>query len=117
APKEATWQRVAVPPLDTRKVEVTNVVNPLFERPKKNFGIGQNVQPKRDLSWFVRWPKYIRIQLQKEILHKRLKGPPPINQLIMAVDKATARQLLKLLEKYSPENPIAKTQRLKARRQ
>lgn len=76
---------------------------------------GQNVQPKRDLSRFVRWPKYIRIQRHKAVLQKRLKIPPPINQFSQALDKHTAQQLFKLLEKYRPENPIAKIQRLKAK--
>merc|ERR1712178_411845 len=49
------------------------------KRPK-NFGIGQDIQPKRDLSRFVAWPKYIRLQRQKAILFQRLKVPPPINQ-------------------------------------
>merc|ERR1711879_463566 len=34
----------------------------LFEKRPKNFGIGQDIQPKRDLTRFVRWPKYIRMQ-------------------------------------------------------
>lgn len=34
----------------------------LFEKNPRNFRIGGNIQPKRDLTRFVRWPKYIRIQ-------------------------------------------------------
>ncbi|ETN65128.1 60S ribosomal protein L7a [Anopheles aquasalis] len=112
--KVVSSKKVAAAPLATKKVEVKKVINPLFERRVKNYGIGQNVQPKRDLSRFVRWPKYIRIQRQKAILQKRLKVPPPINQFSQALDKPTAQQLLKLLEKYRPENPIVKAQRLKA---
>lgn len=74
---------------------------------------GQNVQPKRDLSRFVRWPKYIRIQRQKAVLQKRLKVPPPIHQFSQSLDKTTAVKLFKLLEKYRPESPLAKKQRLK----
>lgn len=74
---------------------------------------GQNVQPKRDLSRFVRWPKYIRIQRQKAVLQKRLKVPPPIHQFSQTLDKTTAVKLFKLLEKYRPESPLAKKQRLK----
>lgn len=81
----------------------------------KSIILGQNVQPKRDLSRFVRWPKYIRIQRHKAVLQKRLKIPPPINQFSQALDKHTAQQLFKLMEKYRPENPIAKIQRLKAK--
>lgn len=75
--------------------------------------LGQNIQPKRDLARFVRWPKYIRVQRQKAVLQKRLKIPPPINQFSQTLDKQTAVQLFKLLEKYRPESPLAKKQRLK----
>ncbi|KAL1377921.1 hypothetical protein pipiens_015928 [Culex pipiens pipiens] len=71
--------------------------------------------PKRNLFQFVRWPKYIRIQRHKAVLQKRLKIPPPINQFSQALDKHTAQQLFKLLEKYRPENPIAKIQYLWAK--
>lgn len=77
------------------------------------FILGQNIQPKRDLSRFVRWPKYIRVQRQKAVLQKRLRIPPPINQFTQTLDKQTAVQLFKLLDKYRPESPLAKTQRLK----
>ncbi|TMW40831.1 hypothetical protein DOY81_014089, partial [Sarcophaga bullata] len=79
----------------------------------ENFGIGQNIQPKRDLSRFVRWPKYIRVQRQKAVLQKRLKVPPPIHQFSQTLDKTTAVKMFKLLEKYRPESAIAKKQRLK----
>lgn len=61
----------------------------MFEKRTKNFGIGQTVQPKRDLSRFVKWPKYIRIQRQKSVLQKRLKVPPTINQFTQTLDKQT----------------------------
>lgn len=106
-------KKVAPAPLAVKKVEPKKVVNPLFEKRPKNFGIGQNIQPKRDLSRFVRWPKYVRVQRQRVILQKRLKVPPPINQFNQTVDKQTAVQLFKLLEKYRPESKLAKKQRLK----
>jgi len=89
--------------------------NPLFEKRPRNFGIGQDIQPKRDLSRFVRWPKYIRLQRQKSVLLQRLKVPPPINQFRTAVDRQTATQLFKLMDKYRPETRQAKKQRLAAR--
>lgn len=61
----------------------------------------------------MRWPKYIRVQRQKAVLQKRLKVPPPINQFSQTLDKTTAVKLFKLLEKYRPESPLAKKQRLK----
>jgi len=88
--------------------------SPLFEARKKNFGIGNNIQPKRDVTRFVRWPRYVQLQRKKRILMQRLKVPPTINQFTKTVDKATASTLFKLLDKYRPETRKAKTERLHA---
>lgn len=96
-------RKVAPAPLKSKAVEAKKVTNPLFEKRPKNFGIGQNIQPKRDLTRFLRWPKYVRLQRQKAVLLKRLKVPPSINQFKSAVDRQTASQLFKLLDKYRPE--------------
>jgi len=96
-------KKVAPAPLKSKQVEAKKVTNPLFEKRPKNFGIGQNIQPKRDLTRFLRWPKYVRLQRQKAVLLKRLKVPPAINQFSSAVDRQTASQLFKLLDKYRPE--------------
>merc|ERR1712055_519901 len=85
------------------------------EKRPKNFGIGQDIQPKRDLSRFVRWPKYIRLQRQKAIIMQRLKVPPPINQFTQALDRQTATQLFRLLDKYRPESKQEKKARLRLR--
>merc|ERR1712190_160553 len=108
-------KKVAAAPLAVKKPEAKRVVNPLFEKRPRNFGIGQDIQPKRDLSHFVRWPKYIRLQRQKAVLQKRLKVPPPINQFTQVVDKQTAKQFFKLLDKYRPESKQAKKETLRAR--
>merc|ERR1712227_599979 len=108
-------KKVAAAPLVARKVEQKKVVNPLFEKRPKNFGIGQDIQPKRDLSRFVRWPKYIRLQRQKAILFQRLKVPPPINQFTQTLDRQTATQLFRLLDKYRPEAKQEKKARLRLR--
>jgi len=76
---------------------------PLFVKRPRNFGIGNDIQPPRDLTRFVKWPKYIRLQRQKRILLKRLKVPGVINQFNKAVDKHTAAALFTFLEKYKPE--------------
>lgn len=55
----------------------------------------------------------MRVQRQKAVLQKRLKIPPPIHQFSQTLDKQNAVQLFKLLEKYRPESPLAKKQRLK----
>merc|ERR1712119_3158 len=87
-------------------------VNVLIEKRPKNFGIGSDVQPKRDQTRFVRWPKYVRLQRQKRILYQRLKVPPSINQFTQTLDQQTATQLFKLLHKYRPETKAEKKGRL-----
>jgi len=69
----------------------------------KNFGIGNNVQPSRDVTRFVRWPKYVRLQRQKRVLLKRLKVPPAINQFSNALDAHSAKVLFDFLDHYKPE--------------
>jgi len=85
----------------------------LFKKRPRNFRLGGDIQPKRDLTRFVKWPKYIRIQRQKRILMQRLKVPPTINQFTQTVEKNQAAKLLKLLSKYSPETRAEKKDRLK----
>merc|ERR1711939_200187 len=67
------------------------------------------------LSRFVRWPKYIRLQRQKVVLQTRLRIPPAINQFYSTLDRQTATQLFKLLDKYRPETKEAKKERLRER--
>ena len=50
--------------------------NPLFESTPKTFGVGNIPKPVKDLTRFVKWPKYIRTQRQKRVLRMRLKVPP-----------------------------------------
>ncbi|KAJ9151268.1 60S ribosomal protein L8 [Pleurostoma richardsiae] len=86
--------------------------NPLIEKRPKNFGIGQDIQPRRNLSRMVKWPEYIRLQRQKKILQLRLKVPPMIAQFQHVLDKNTAAQTFKLLNKYRPETKAEKKERL-----
>ena len=72
------------------------------------------MQPKRDLSRFVKWPEYVRLQRQKTILKMRLKVPPALNQFSRVLDKNNATQLFKLLNKYRPETKVEKKSRLTA---
>jgi len=108
-------KKVAAAPLAVTKVIEKKVKNPLFEKRPKNFSIGNDIQPRRDLSRFFKWPKYIRLQRQKAVLKSRLRIPPPLNQFSMALDKQTATQLFKLMDKYRPETKEAKKERLKER--
>ncbi|KAL4763063.1 clathrin adaptor complex small chain-domain-containing protein [Aspergillus foveolatus] len=88
--------------------------NPLIEKRSRNFGIGQDIQPKRNLGRFVKWPEYVRLQRQKKILNLRLKVPPSIAQFQNTLDRNTAAQTFKFLNKYRPETKVEKKERLHA---
>lgn len=85
----------------------------LFSKTPRSFGAGRFVRPKTDLTRFVRWPRYIRLQRQRAILKRRLKVPPAINQFSRALDKNQAANLFRLLAHYRPESRVEKTARLK----
>merc|ERR1711988_1449888 len=87
---------------------------PVWEKKPKNFGIGGDIQPRRELGRYVKWPKYVRIQRQRKILYQRLKVPPPINQFTNTLDKNLSINLFKLLYKYRPEDAAAKKERIAA---
>ncbi|KAF3444925.1 hypothetical protein FNV43_RR14618 [Rhamnella rubrinervis] len=93
------------------------VVNPLFEKRTKQFGIGGALPPKKDLTRFVKWPHVVQIQRKRRILKQRLKVPPALNQFTKTLDKNTATNLFKLLLKYRPEDKAAKKERLLKRAQ
>merc|ERR1712083_987644 len=100
---------------DPKKVaKAETPAGPVWEAKKRNFSIGGDIQPRRDLSRYVRWPKYIRIQRQRKILYQRLKVPPAINQFATSLDKNVSINLFKLLHKYKPEDKAEKKERLKA---
>jgi len=87
--------------------------NPLVEKRPRNFRIGGDIQPKRNLTRFVRWPQYIRLQRQKRILVQRIKVPPSIAQFQHTLDKSQYTQLERLCKKIKPESKQEKKQRLK----
>lgn len=86
--------------------------NPLSEKRTRNFGIGQDIQPVRNLSRYVRWPQYVQLQRQKKILNQRLKVPPALAQFQYTLDKNTATSLFKLLNSHKPESKAEKKERL-----
>ncbi|XP_036603083.1 60S ribosomal protein L7a-like [Trichosurus vulpecula] len=112
--KKAKGKKAAPAPAVVKKQEAKKVVNPLFEKQPKNFGMGQDIQPKKDLTQFVKWPRYIRLQRQSSILYKRLNVPPAINQFTQALDRQTAIQPLKMTHKYRPKIKQDKKQTLLA---
>merc|ERR1711892_624979 len=110
--KAKQGRRVAPPPSLIKKRKEAKESNPLFEKTPKSFGIGGDIQPKRDLTRFVKWPKYVRIQRQRAVLQKRLKVPPMVNQFSQCLDKQTAAAFFKLALKYKPESRAKKKAQL-----
>ncbi|CAI9766712.1 unnamed protein product [Fraxinus pennsylvanica] len=104
-------------PAGVSKKKAEKVVNPLFEKRSKQFGIGGALPPKKDLHRFVKWPQVVRIQRKKMILKQRLKVPPPIHQFSKTLDKNLATSLFKMLLKYRPEDRAEKKERLLKRAQ
>ncbi|KAK4719057.1 hypothetical protein AABB24_031404 [Solanum stoloniferum] len=100
-----------------KKPEKTKVVNPLFEKRPKQFGIGGALPPKKDVTRNVRWPRNVTLQRKKRILKMRLKVPPALNQFTKTLDKNLATNLFKMLLKYRPEDKAAKKERLVKRAQ
>jgi large subunit ribosomal protein L7Ae len=99
-----------------KKAKAPSVANPLMPSRPKSLRVGGDVRPKgRDLSRFVRWPRYVRLQRQKKILLQRLKVPPAIHQFSKTLDKNQASELFKLLVKYQPETKAAKEERLESK--
>jgi len=96
-----------------KKAPAAVVAKPLYEKKARNFSIGQDVPPKRDVTRFVRWPRYIALQRQKRVLQRRLKVPPTVNQFRRTLDTATRKDLFKLARKYTPENRKDRRARLR----
>ncbi|KAK3054133.1 60S ribosomal protein L8 [Extremus antarcticus] len=109
-----TGKKAAPAPFPATKAGVSKkqAKNPLIERRPRNFGIGNDIQPKRNLSRMVRWPEYVRLQRQRKILNMRLKVPPAIAQFAQTLDRNTAAQVFKFLNKYRPETKADKKERL-----
>jgi len=84
----------------------------MWDNKKPNYGIGGDIQPKRDVTHFVKWPRYILLQRKRRVLNLRLKVPPSINQFTNTVDTNTAANIFKLLNKYRPEEKTDKKKRL-----
>ena len=91
---------------------VKEPTDPRFVREPKNFGIGNAMMPKTPLNRYVKWPKYVRIQRQRQVKKKRLRVPPAINQFTKTMDKNMATNLFKMLMKYRPEDNAQKKERL-----
>merc|ERR1711959_267216 len=83
------------------------------EKKPRTFSIGGDIlPPKRNLTRFVKWPKYVRLQRSKMTLLKRIKIPPAINQFSNTFDQRQASQVFRLLNNLKPETKTEKKERL-----
>jgi len=110
--KKAAGKTVPKAPLGAKTGGAKAPKSNLFEKRSRNFRIGGDVQPRRDLTRFVKWPKYIRLQRQKRILLQRLKVPPTLAQFSHTLDKNQFATLARLLKKIQPETKAEKKERL-----
>ncbi|MCP9264949.1 60S ribosomal protein L7a [Dirofilaria immitis] len=109
--KKIIKKRVAPPPPIVRKSEASKKEqNPLFEKRPRNFSIA-----KTRFNSICAMAQVYSFATAKAVLMKRLKIPPPINQFRTTLDKQTATQLFRLLDKYRPETKHQKIERLRAR--
>jgi len=86
---------------------------PFKPRPK-NFSVGCAILPKtHKLGRMMKWPKYIRVQRQEQVLKQRLKVPPAIALFDRAADKTLANQCFRLFKEYQPPTRAQRKQRLR----
>lgn len=111
--KAGAQKKLPSAPIGEKAASTKVKKNPIFEKKAKNFRIGGDIQPKSNLTRFVKWPAYIRLQRQKRILLQRLKVPPALAQFQHTLDKSQFVQLARLLKKLSPETRAEKKLRLK----
>lgn len=97
----------------TKPEQTKEAYKHLFIKRPRNFSIGNDLPPKLDLTRFVKWPKYVKLQRQRRVLIKRLRIPPAINQFSITANKHLALQVFKFLNKYRPEDKRMKQQRLR----
>ena len=71
-------------------------INPDFEKSigKKNLKKIPSNMSKKDLTRFVKWPAYMKIQRQRQLLYKKLKIPPVINSFIRLPDKKLTKKVM-----------------------
>lgn len=99
--------------VQAKKSENTNKnFENLFQSKPRNHKIGNAIQSKRDLSRYVKWPKYILLQRQRKILFNRLKVPAVINQFSFTMSSDQQKGLFNLIKKYKPEDKKEKKERL-----
>merc|ERR1719506_2810758 len=113
-PKSKKSSKRRSTPYGDKKAPAKEQGDPLYPARNRNFRIGGDIRAKKDLSRFVKWPRYIKLQRQRKILYTRLKVPPSIAQFTRTHSKDQARELFMLLNKYKPETKADKKERIKA---
>ncbi|ELK16531.1 Glutamate receptor 4 [Pteropus alecto] len=99
--KKAKRKNVAPATAVMKKKEAKEVVNPLFEKRPKNFGIEQDIQTKGTLPALSNGLLH-SAAMTRAILYQCLIVLPAINQFIEALDHQTATYLSKPALKYRP---------------
>ena len=107
APKTKATKKAAKK-ADQKKPTMQERMAKLFVARPRSWTIGTSIPHKRDMTHFVSWPHYIRMQRQKKILIKRLKCPPTVNIFNHSLDKATAVSLFKFMDKMKPQEAAAR---------
>jgi len=89
--------------MNHQKNNMLNESGPLssdYEKREKYNSTGNRFFFKKDLSRFVKWPKYIKIQRQRRVFCQKLKIPPAIFQFTKTLDKNMTNQIFNLLSSY-----------------
>eukprot|EP00995_Heteronema_vittatum_P012158 NODE_798_length_1174_cov_3686.081778_g567_i0.p2 GENE.NODE_798_length_1174_cov_3686.081778_g567_i0~~NODE_798_length_1174_cov_3686.081778_g567_i0.p2 ORF type:complete len:322 (+),score=118.61 NODE_798_length_1174_cov_3686.081778_g567_i0:83-1048(+) len=95
------------------KTNIKEFSNLFAPRPKK-YGTGQCRPIKPDLTRHVRWPLYVRRQRKKQLLLRRMKMPPALNQFFHPVSRIMKGTILKMAANYRPETDKERKNRLVA---
>ncbi|KAG8906661.1 60S ribosomal protein L8B [Tulasnella sp. 403] len=95
-----------------KKKEGSAIYENVFSYKSRKNHIGGDPRKRKDTTYLMKWPKYVKLQRAKSVLKKRLKVPPAINQFNHTLDLNTAHALFKFLHKYRPEAKIDKKKRL-----
>lgn len=77
-----------------------------YERRVRSNETTRKFSSKKNLTRFVKWPKYIRIQRQRRIFCQKLKIPPAIFQFTRSLDKNMTNQLFQLLSNYKQNDSL-----------
>jgi len=87
--------------LSFRKKEIKpNSGKSVAKKNKKKTSSNPN---KKDLTRFIKWPAYMKIQRQRQLLYKKLKIPPVINSFIRLPDKKLTK---KVMDTFFPEGKL-----------